>query len=62
MSKKIEIGDWIRFQRDNRLVIGVVSYIEPYCGYYREPAAVTVEHGAVFFDKVLEVRHGGPHE
>lgn len=51
------IGDWIRFERGGRLVIGTVAYVSqrlptvPTTLYY-----MTEEYGAVASNSVLEVR------
>lgn len=50
----IQVGDWIRFQRDGRLVLGTVAYTRRSLGGYQ--LCDTVEYGEVFVDHVLEIR------
>lgn len=53
---KAAIGNWIRFYRDARLVIGVVQYIEKdITGNYGKWEYVT-DIGTVREDRVKEVR------
>ena len=49
-------GDWVRFQRDARLVIGVVEYVlEPDVGSSHWYKIVT-SHGVIDEEDILELR------
>lgn len=51
---EIQVRDWVRFQRDGRLAVGVVDYLGFSPGGSR--VCVTSDHGEVFVSEVLEVR------
>lgn len=51
---KAKIGDWVRFMRDNKLVIGKVEYLEP--AYTTIGAQYHTDVGSVPDEYVLEVR------
>lgn len=53
-SKYAEVGDWIRFMRDSRLVIGEVRYVER--DRWGGDATVVTDCGSVSSDEVLEIR------
>ena len=57
MKSEIELGDWVRFEKNGSLVIGIVQYIIEYPKNqpleFRE--AVT-DHGRIFLSSILEVR------
>lgn len=49
--KKAKVGDWVRFYKDGRLVIGEVKYIETSGG-----VVFLTDQGGVDIESVLEVR------
>lgn len=50
---KAKVGDWIRFYRDARFVIGLVEYVrKDILGYEN----YETDHGSVREDCVLEIR------
>ena len=53
----ISEGDWVRFRRDGRLVIGVVSYIKTH--RYTHEKVIETDIGAIEFNDVMEVRKRG---
>lgn len=54
----VAVGDWIRFMCGGRLVIDEVAYIVPRASWDSTPEAMTVAHGRVRFDDVVELRRG----
>lgn len=54
--KTAHVGDWIRYQRDGRLVVGVVAYICPRAPWDSTPIPWTIEHGPVEPAGIREVR------
>ncbi|HEX8030298.1 MAG TPA: hypothetical protein VF491_17610 [Vicinamibacterales bacterium] len=57
----VQVGDWIRFMRGGQLVVGTVAYIVPRKrGYDSTPEAMTIEHGQVSYDDIIELRRGEP--
>lgn len=55
----IEIGDWIRFRQNGRLVIGLVEYIGPRASWDSTKIYRTQE-GEVCAEQVLERRAPEP--
>lgn len=54
----IKPGDWVRFQRNGELVLGVVAYVHSNADTYPyKPVAIT-DKGTVAVDDILEVRRG----
>jgi hypothetical protein len=51
----VQVGDWVRFMRDGRLVIGIVQYVKPRSTSQWKDVVVT-EVGPVDIDQVLEIR------
>lgn len=53
--RKIKVGDWVRFYRDRKLVIGSVQYVSrPKPGF--SDYDVQTDQGEVNSDSILEVR------
>ena len=52
---KIEVGDWVRFMRNNQLVIGEVRYFPPKASWQTSIPIVT-DVGVINEDGVMEVR------
>ena len=50
----IQIGDWVRFMRDGKFVIGEVRYI---IDDYPSPVAFYTDAGSVPAKSILEHRH-----
>jgi hypothetical protein len=57
-----QVGDWIRFMRGGRLVVDEIAYIVPRGLWNSTPEAMTLNHGQVPFESVLEVRRRSSHE
>lgn len=55
-QQAVRPGDWVRFQRDGRLVIGLVEYLLPRKSWEAFDRVIT-DAGEVRADSVLEVRH-----
>ncbi len=51
-----QVGDWIRFMCGGRLVIDEVAYIVQRASWDSTPELITVAHGRVRYDDVLECR------
>ena len=56
--KDIIVGDWVRFQRGDVLVIGVVHYVQP-CQWFPYGMQAVTDAGVVHFDSILERRRVG---
>ena len=50
------VGDWIRFMYQGHLVIDEIAYLVPRASWDSTIQAVTVAHGQVPLDSVLETR------
>ena len=48
-------GDWIRFQRNSELVIGIVGYVKKHdgCNWYWD---IVTDRGTINEDGILELR------
>lgn len=55
----VQVGDWIRFQQADRLVISVVHYVE-LCPYYPYGQRAVTDAGVVHFNSILERRASAP--
>lgn len=53
---RAKVGDWIRFQRDNRLLIAEVLYVRPSASWSRSTEEYVTDTGCIEDDGVLEVR------
>jgi hypothetical protein len=67
MKNKPKPGDWVRFYRDARMVIGVVQYVGPVLsvsihGDFADDEDVLTDIGSVTVDGVLEIRGGSDAE
>lgn len=51
----VDVGDWVRFMSDGRLVVAVVQYLKARASWERHDSVVT-EIGPVSVDHILEVR------
>lgn len=51
----IQKGDWVRFQRDGKLVIGIVQYSLDEARYAEYQTVIT-DIGNVYESSILEVR------
>ena len=56
MRTDLAPGDWIRFLHCGCLVVDVVAYVVPRATWDSTPEAITVHHGQVPRDHVIEVR------
>jgi len=57
MKSEIELGDWVRFEKNGSLVIGIVQYIIEYPkNQPLEFREVVTDHGRIFLSSILEVR------
>jgi hypothetical protein len=57
--KDVRVGDWVRFQRDHMLILGVVLYVRP-CKYFPYGDEAVTDIGTVHVDSILE-RRAQPH-
>lgn len=55
-SKKAKVGDWVRFYRDGRLVIGEVVYVEQAASWSKSDEVYSTDQGTVENLAVLESR------
>lgn len=53
---KYQVGDWVRFMNNGRLVIDEIAYIVPRSSWDKTPQAVTTQHGTVDFEYIQEMR------
>lgn len=50
------VGDWIRFMSGGRLVIDQIAYIVPRAPWDSTPEAMTLTHGCVRVEDIIERR------
>ena len=52
----MRVGDWVRFMHGGRLVIDEIAYLVPRASWDSTIEAMTLRHGRVRIEDVLELR------